>query len=226
MTSLLEKIVAIIAPHTCISCSKQDNVWCSSCQKSEHKPLPPTCLVCGAKRNDWRPCPPCAANTGLANIWAASEYSGQVRHIIHMLKFERVRDAHIPLVHIILESLPKGDWLVVPVPTVPKRVRMRGYDQASLLARAIAAKRGLVCSPALFRVQDARQVGKNRMQRQKQSTQMFATARAGQVRGANILLVDDVCTTASTLAAAAHVLRAAGAAQVSAVVAAWQPPKA
>lgn len=224
MTSLLEKIVAIIAPHTCISCSKQDNVWCDSCIKTEHSPLPPTCLMCGARTAAWTPCRRCVKRTALSYIWAASAYDGPVKEIIHKLKFERVRDAHEPLAKIMLTTLPQGDWLVVPAPTAPRRMRIRGYDQAVLLAKYIAAGRGLLYSPALFRVQDVRQVGKNRMQRQKQSTQMFAVRRVSDVCGANILLVDDVCTTASTLAAAAQVLRNAGAARVDAVVVAWQPP--
>lgn len=225
MTSLLEKIVAIFAPHTCISCSNQDNVWCDLCIKSEHKPLPPTCLVCGKKSEQWRLCAPCEAVSGMCSIWAASTYEGPIKDVIHVLKFERVRDAYTPLAKLMLESLPEGDWLVVPIPTAPPRIRMRGYDQAALLAKYIAEQRRYRYSPALFRVQYSRQVGKNRMQRQKQSTQMFATRRMDQVSGAKVLLVDDVCTTASTLAAAAHALRAAGAAEVSAVVAAWQPPK-
>lgn len=225
MTSLLEKIVAIIAPHACISCSKHDNVWCDACINSEHKPLPPACLMCGRKTSSWGPCGRCAKRTALSRIWSASAYDGPVKEIIHKLKFERVRDAHEPLAKIMLTALPQGDWLVVPAPTAPRRMRMRGYDQAALLAKYIAAGRGLPYSPALFRVQDVRQVGKNRMQRQKQSTQMFAVRRVSDVRGANILLVDDVCTTASTLAAAAQVLRDAGAARVDAIVAAWQPPK-
>jgi ComF family protein len=226
MTSLLEKIVAIIAPHTCISCSKQDNVWCDVCIKNEHTPLPPICLVCGRKAIAWGPCAPCTGRTALSRLWAASAYDGPVKEIIHKLKFERVGGAHEPLAKIMLQTLPKGDWLVMPAPTAPRRMRMRGYDQAALLAKYIANARDLAHSPALFRVQDVRQVGKNRMQRQKQSTQMFAVARRRDVQGAHILLVDDVCTTASTLTAAAQILRAAGASQVDAVVAAWQPPKA
>lgn len=225
MTSLLEKIVAIIAPHTCVYCSKQDNVWCDACIKTEHIPLPPTCLLCGARTAAWTPCERCAKRTVLSHIWAASAYDGPVKEIIHKLKFERMHAAHEPLAKMMLKTLPEGDWMVIPAPTAPRRMRMRGYDQAALLAKYIAAERGLRYSPALLRVQDVRQVGKNRMQRQKQSTKMFAVSRMRSVQGAHILLVDDVCTTASTLAAAAQVLYEAGALQVDAIVAAWQLPK-
>lgn len=225
MTSILEKIVAIIAPHRCLSCGIEDNIWCETCRLAEHIPMPPACLVCGAPNADWAVCMPCGRASGLNYIWAAGKYDGEVAKIVQLLKFERVRAAHEPLGQMMLGILPHGDWLVVPVPTAPARIRQRGYDQSVLLARYIATARKNVFSPALMRVQDGRQVGKNRMQRQKQSTQMFCMARGRNVRGAKVLLVDDVCTTASTLSAAAHVLRAAGAGEVCAVVAAWQPPK-
>jgi predicted amidophosphoribosyltransferase len=72
-------------------------------------------------------------------------------------------------------------------------------------------------------LQNARQVGANRVQREKQSTQMFFINDIKQIRGAKVLLVDDVCTTGATLSAAARVLKAAEAARVDAVVAAWRP---
>lgn len=225
MTSLLEKIVAIIAPHTCISCGKQDNILCDSCIKTEYIPLRAACLLCGTESPGWRVCSRCRPAAALDHIWAAGEYAGVLERIIHSYKFERVREAYAPLGTLMVQMLPRQEWLVVPVPTAPPRIRQRGYDQAALLARYIAASQNNVFSPALLRVQYDRQVGKNRIQRQKQSAHMFCMAAGRNVRGAHILLVDDVCTTGATLNAAARVLRAAGAASVDAVAAAWQPLK-
>ncbi len=225
MTSLIEKIVAIIAPHHCISCGNENNVLCEPCRMTEHAGMLAQCSICGAPRKDWSLCAGCQASSGLDHIWVGGKYDGLLAKLIHSYKFERVRAAHEPLGRILAAVLPFADWQVVAVPTAPKRVRQRGYDQAQLLARFLAAQRGLELSPALARNRDTRQVGATRAERLAQSTQMFSTTRKTNVRGVKVLLVDDVCTTGATLSAAAQLLRVAGAAQVDAVVAAWQPPK-
>jgi ComF family protein len=224
-TSLLEKVVAIIAPHHCISCGVEDNILCEGCRLAEHMPLESVCVKCTAPTSDWRLCTACAQSTGLDHVFVSGLYEGNIAKIVRLFKFERAKAAYIPLGRMMLQVLPYGEWVVVAVPTAPKRIRQRGYDQAGLLARYIAGTRGLALSPALLRVQDTRQVGTNRVQRQKQSTQMFAIAAKANARGAHILLVDDVCTTSATLSAAAQVLRASGAASVDAVVVAMQPLK-
>jgi ComF family protein len=220
MTSLLEKLIEKIAPHHCISCGIEDNILCEACASSEIMPLLPACCLCGLPNNDWRVCPEHAPPN---RIWAAGAYEGLFEKLIHAYKFERVRAASDPLSRLMLRVLPFDDWLVVPVPTAPSRVRQRGYDQSLLLAREIAMQRDLQLSPVLARLQNTRQVGANRVQRQKQSTQMFFINDIKQIRGAKVLLVDDVCTTGATLSAAARVLKAAEAARVDAVVAAWRP---
>ncbi|HSW81720.1 MAG TPA: phosphoribosyltransferase family protein [Candidatus Saccharimonas sp.] len=158
-------------------------------------------------------------------VWPAALYEGNFERVIHLLKFERSRAAHIPLAAAMQAALPYDDWLVVPLPTASRRMRQRGYDQAVLLAQAIAKARGLPTRLVLERVQSTRQLGSNRVQRQKQSTKMFCMMPRANVQGTKILLVDDVCTTGATLTAAARLLKQAGAAQIDAVVAAWQPPK-
>jgi ComF family protein len=225
MTSLIEKIVAIIAPHHCMVCGEQDNIVCAGCFTSTLLFLDPICVLCGKLSKDWLLCSGCQIGSGICHVWAGSEHTGVVEKVIHRFKFERTRAAYGVLTKLIDNVLPYDEWVIVPVPTVAAHVRQRGYDQTLLLARCLAAKRGFVLARSLERLHNARQVGANRVQRRAQSTKMFSVRPGADVRGAKILLVDDVCTTGATLSAAAKALRAAGAAQVDAVVAAWQPPK-
>jgi ComF family protein len=218
MTSLLEKLIEKIAPHHCISCGSEDNILCAACAASEIIPLLPVCCLCGKLNGTWQVCDNHAL---LGRVWAAGSYEGLLEKLIHVYKFERARAADDPLSRLMLRVLPYDDWLIIPIPTAPSRVRQRGYDQSLLLAKRIAAERQLELSPALGRLQNVRQVGATRVQRQKQSIQMFFINNTKQIRGAKILLVDDVCTTGATLNAAAHTLREAGAARVDAVVAAY-----
>jgi ComF family protein len=225
MTSLLEKIIQKVAPHHCISCGIEDNILCDACIASELIPPLPACCLCGRPAADWRVCVACSKRSGLTHVWVGGAYEGLLEKALHMYKFLRARAASEPLSRVMLRELPYNDWIIVPVPTAPPRVRQRGYDQSLLLARRIAVERGLPLSPALARLQNARQVGANRVQRQKQSTQMFFINDIKQIRGAKVLLIDDVCTTGATLSAAARLLLAGGARQVDAVVAAWQAPR-
>ena len=117
----------------------------------------------------------------------------------------------------ILPYLPE-DTAVVPCPTASKRVRMRGFDQACLIAQSFAAERGLRYQPVLVRTTQVDQIGKRRSERLKQMAGSFRVRRPDTIKGSSILLIDDVLTTGATLEAAAAVLRAAGAKHVDAAV--------
>ena len=114
--------------------------------------------------------------------------------------------------------------LVLPIPLAPQRLRMRGFNQALLLAQALAPAR--VQAGLLLRTHDApAQSGLDRTQRLRNLARAFAVEplRAAQLAGRQVLLVDDVMTTGATLQAAAAVLRQAGAARVTALVLARTP---
>jgi ComF family protein len=111
--------------------------------------------------------------------------------------------------------------LVVPMPMHWYRRWQRGFNQAELLARPIARSYGLRTSRHLRRVRlGKRQVGLTAAARHRNLTGAFEVRRPGHVEGKRILLVDDVLTTGSSLAAAAAVLKASGAEHISVVTAA------
>lgn len=112
--------------------------------------------------------------------------------------------------------------LVVPVPLYRWRLFSRRYNQAAVLAQAIARQTGLLYDPlALTRVKATRpQVGLSRAKRAENVQGAFrvlpdAIARVG---GQRVLLVDDVLTSGATLNAAARALLRGGAIRVEALV--------
>jgi predicted amidophosphoribosyltransferase len=109
--------------------------------------------------------------------------------------------------------------VVTWAPTTPVRLRGRGFDQARLLARAVARRRGLPCRPLLRRWAGPAQTGRDAAARR--AGPLFSAS--GPVRGRRVLLVDDVVTTGATVSAAARALREAGAIEVHVVAAARTP---
>ena len=124
---------------------------------------------------------------------------------------ERMAQSAIP------HELSSGRYLIVPIPTTRRRARTRGYNQARLLAEAIAGRIDMPLVDALERRQGGpTQVGLHPAERRANVRRAFtvrAEARA-TLKGARVLLVDDVLTTGSTAMEAARPLVQAGATQV------------
>jgi ComF family protein len=116
------------------------------------------------------------------------------------------------------EELLRAD-LVLPVPLAPRRLAERGFNQALLLARALAADKA--DARLLLRLRETGpQTALDRKARQANVGGAFGVEplRAHEVRGKSILLVDDVMTSGASLHAAAAALKQAGAQRVAAAV--------
>lgn len=154
--------------------------------------------------------------------WAAGAYDGGLKLLVKNLKFHRMRAAASSLAGLLDATLPElsAATVVTFVPTSGRRRRQRGYDQARLLAEALAEKRGWPARELLKRRPGAaRQLGTGRRQRLKQAKGFFEVfGRRVAPAGADILLIDDVATTGASLSEAARVLKKAGAARVMAAV--------
>lgn len=169
------------------------------------KPTPGLCTHCEAKR------------PAFDGLWAPYVYGGPVAQAIHRLKYRGERGLAPRLAASMREAGQEALGVVdalVHLPVHPRRLRERGYDQAGLLAAALAKAGGPTHDrKALRRLRAAGpQVGRGREDR---GAAMLDAFRAGRrLQGRSFVLVDDVVTTGATANAAARALKEAGARQV------------
>jgi len=157
--------------------------------------------------------------------WCAP-FAGPVRAALHDLKYAGERRLAEPLGDALARRWARvgtGAQLVVPVPVHADRERRRGYDQAALIAEVVAQRLGLPVARALERGRaTVAQFELGRDERAANVAGAFRLRASGRdarsaIAGRWILLVDDVVTTGSTLAACAITLERAGALAVSAI---------
>ncbi|HYF97097.1 MAG TPA: phosphoribosyltransferase family protein, partial [Patescibacteria group bacterium] len=131
---------------------------------------------------------------------------------LHKLKFNRAKASAKTIAEIIDSSLPDlpDDLMVCHIPTANKRVRMRGYDQAQLIAKHLSKIRRWERQTLLARTGKSRQVGAGRRERFKHLEQALRIRNNLELSGKHVLLIDDVTTTGATIEAAAKLLKNAG----------------
>ena len=106
---------------------------------------------------------------------------------------------------------------IVPVPLHPEREKVRGFNQAAVLARELSRRARLpFCDKSLIRTAHTalHRGGMDAQARRESVENVFAVRRPEAISGERILLVDDVFTTGATVSACASVLLAAGAKEV------------
>ncbi|MDB5186478.1 MAG: putative Phosphoribosyltransferase [Candidatus Saccharibacteria bacterium] len=217
--SVIESALNIVAPHDCLICGHEGSLICSWCLHSVRTILPGRCYCCKKVDSESSVCKNCRHKSYLRHVWIASEYGGVAKELVYDLKFNRVKAAARPIGVLMAELLPyfPEEVIVVHIPTATSRRRQRGYDHAELIARNVAKERGLRHATLLARLGQARQVGSRRQIRHEHMARAFRIQKPYLVRGAHILLVDDIVTTGATLEAATRVLKEAGARTIDAV---------
>jgi ComF family protein len=149
-------------------------------------------------------------------------YEGAGRELVARLKYRNARSTIRWFATCMAALVDANDVDVVTwVPTSADRRRQRGFDQAELLARAIARQLCRPCRGMLTRGTGPPQTGRSLQERRVGP----ALAAKSAARASRVLLVDDVITTGTTIAIAAHSLRVNGAGRVSVVAAARTPRK-
>jgi ComF family protein len=158
---------------------------------------------------------------------AYGSYESGLRELIHLLKYNQVRPAASVLGRMLAEAVEDlqplfsgGEVLVVPVPLHSRKLRQRGFNQSELIARAALKLKSATVRLQLGvdlmerRRETKSQIGLSRHQRRENIRGAFVVTKPAEVNGRDILVVDDVFTTGTTVSECARILRRAGASKV------------
>lgn len=148
--------------------------------------------------------------------WAV--FDSSIQNALHTMKYRRnigLGDRLAIQMTDFLHSLQWGVQAILPVPLGKNRLKERGYNQVALVARPLAYEVGIEYIPqALQKTRETRsQVGLTLTQRHENVHNAYQ-ADSQVVKGRSVLLMDDVATTGSTIAACTKSLLSAGAQEV------------
>lgn len=235
LTTAAASLLATVFPSDCRFCGapiiKVSRIpVCDSCLESIQRIDGVLCEICGDRLLTSSPaanacCGECLrGERPFTQAVAYGCYDGALRDLIHLLKYDRVKPAAGVLGRMVSEAFLKlipdayGDRpLVVPVPLHASKLRERGFNQSELIAAAALKLMdiGDLRADILERRRATEsQTGLSPQQRRSNMRGAFAVGRPGEISGKNIILVDDVFTTGTTVSESARVLLRAGASRV------------
>jgi ComF family protein len=232
--TILSALLKTLYPPCCLACGETTEAgaeFCANCWSEAHFITGNICDSCGVPlfQDEHAGDAHCENCHNFPPAWhkgrAVAMYDGPVRHMVLALKHGDRLDIALPAARWMAEKsspLTCPETLIIPVPLHWRRLVMRRYNQAAVLAQKLALETGLAFLPdALRRLRATRmQKDMNREQRFKnQSAAISINPRAtGQIKDRPVLIVDDVMTTGATLSACTQACLAANARTVNVIV--------
>ena len=212
-STIINVLLEVLSPNRCQRCGLQGESLCGRCKKYLLGTNPgyaisgidgfSRVIVGGVKE-------------GLLSVMLKQyKYQGR-RDLAHILAWKAWKVAEREL----FETSEVGEVVIVPLPTIRRHIRERGFDHMLILARELCwMGENLRLEPVLERLNKTVQVGKSAKVRREQAKLAYGVKKKVRLRGdIHYVLFDDVWTTGSSMRAAAEVIRSAGACKMSALV--------
>lgn len=206
-------------PPRCPGCGKKGTWFCEDCLSHLTYTKNQICLVCGEPAISGFTHPGCETRYTPDRFLTPFIFRGPLRRALYGFKYR----GRFALSKILGELV--GEWLeyrevsflpgaaLVPIPLHWFKRLRRGFNQAELLAQVLERELNLPLDPSLLK-RTRYTVSQTRLsekERRKNIKGAFICPHPEKVKGKNLVLVDDVCTTGATLREAARTLKHAGA---------------
>ncbi len=211
----------IYIPVACVLCDKYNSNYqtiCDNCY-SLLTPLNNGCSQCRKPLTSisQKLCPNCQQNPpAFAKVYTAFQYEEPLKMLIHNFKYHRNLYLTSFLTELMLKApvQPAELGLIIPAPLSKKSMQTRGYNQAAILAKAIAKKLKVPYEDNYLQkiINTPNQVAISGVQRRNNLNNAFTCNKSNYQ---TITVVDDILTTGSTAHAMANTLKASGVEQVN-----------
>lgn len=218
----LKEILDFVFPQYCISCGRilrsNEAILCHRCAKLVKEIRQPCCKKC-ARSLAFKGmlCPECKnRKTYLSALWSYAHYIGIMKKLIHTFKYRKRKyvikflDERISDFTSLIKKEANID-LIVPVPLCKAHLKKRDFNQSFIVAKMLSSKMGVPAISCMERIKiTVPQHELPRIERFDNVADAFIVSY-GEIKGKNILLVDDIFTTGATINECARVLLDAGA---------------
>lgn len=229
---MTDRILRLLFPPRCTACQsrldwytcERSTVLCRGCQAKLESERLLTCDRCAKRIDQCRCMPPLLSRAGCRGlIKLVSYYPNRGDYVQNRLLYT-VKRYRAPRVHQFLaeQLFPmleqhlktcEGRVVLTYLPRNRRSLRMNGTDQARMLAMALSKKSGIPMKTLLVRTRGGNRAQKklSRRERIRNADALFALAGKMSLKGVTVILVDDLVTTGSSMAAAIRILRQTGA---------------
>lgn len=220
MENLLRALELCVFPKHCLLCGANENYICHACEGGIRYVLTYSCVICKGPCFDGFIHTSCTSAQTPNRFLAAFEYKGVIKEALISAKYKKkIFDLYGLLVDLACEYFESigleigADAIIVPIPSGKRKYKKRTFNHALIIANLFAKKYGVKVVPALIKLKDTpSQSLLNRKERKRNVKGVFAAVPrfAQEIKGKDIVVIDDIVTTGATMLSACQELRKLG----------------
>lgn len=225
---MIKNIFNLLYPPFCHVCGKKIDLWhqtlCAECLKKIKKRVPPFCIKCGRQLPEgvkpYAICVNCKKNNiYFDRAFSVFYYDDILKELIHNFKYKKmtlIANEFVELIEAFMKEyeIDKGTDIVLSIPMHPVRLFKREINPSHILGKALAKRLGFRYSAKVLKKtkNTPPQSRLSRAERIKNIKESFSLSKnkISYIKHKNILLVDDLFTTGSTVNECARILKQGG----------------